>query len=221
MLRFNIATTAALVFGLATFASAQTPQPAPTTPATPTTTTQTQTTPGQTGPGAGENFTGTTTTPTWEVSFGYQAVRGSDQTFPFGLNVDGARNFGTWGLVGELGFARDSTDVLGSDINMTLWNVGAGPRWSWRGAGRVWPFAQVLVGAAHARASVETAGVEISDSDSRFMVQPGIGVNVLGGDGWGIVGQVDYRRVFTDEDETGSSGENQVRFFVGLRLVID
>ena len=53
------------------------------------------------------------------------------------------------------------------------------------------------------------------------MLQPGAGAVVVAGDGWGIVGQLDYRRVFLDEDEDGESGENDFRVFVGLRVVLD
>ena len=85
----------------------------------------------------------------------------------------------------------------------------------------MWPFAQVLVGAAHLRASTEIAGEDISESTTKLMIQPGVGVNVIAGDGWGVVGQVDYRRIFLDEDEDGESGENEFRIFVGLRLLLD
>jgi hypothetical protein len=161
--------------------------------------------------------------PTWEVSGGYQLLHQEDQTFPFGLNLDGAWNFSSQlGAVGEIGWAMDSED-LGEDVDVSLhaWNIGVGPRWNGRNAGRVWPFAQVLVGALYARSSTEAAGVDLSVSDTRFMLQPGVGVNVIAGDGWGIVGQVDYRRVFTDEDETGESGINQFRVFIGGRLLLD
>jgi hypothetical protein len=81
----------------------------------------------------------------------------------------------------------------------------------------VWPFAQVLAGAAHLRSSVN----DVTDSATKFMLQPGAGVVVVAGDGWGIVGQVDYRRIFLDEDEDGESGQNQFRVFVGVRLILD
>ena len=53
------------------------------------------------------------------------------------------------------------------------------------------------------------------------MLQPGVGVHFIAGDGWGIVTQVDYRRVFLDEDESGDSGENSFRVFAGVRLLLD
>jgi len=44
---------------------------------------------------------------------------------------------------------------------------------------------------------------------------------VVAGDGWGIVGQVDYRRVFLDKEKDGESGENEFRVFVGIRFILD
>ena len=85
----------------------------------------------------------------------------------------------------------------------------------------MWPFAQVFAGFVHSRVSTEFAGIDVSDSTTRFMLQPGAGAVFLAGDGWGIVGQVDYRRVFLDEDEDGESGENDFRVFVGVRVILD
>jgi hypothetical protein len=134
-----------------------------------------------------------------------------DQTFPFGLNLDGAwNNSKSFGLAGEVGWATDK--VL--DTRVHVWNFGVGPRINARPmGGRVWPFAQVLVGFVHARGD--------GDSDTRFQLQPGGGVNFIAGDGWGVVAQGDYRRVFLDEEEFGESGQNQGRFFVGIRLLLD
>jgi hypothetical protein len=53
------------------------------------------------------------------------------------------------------------------------------------------------------------------------MLQPGAGVFINAGDGWGVVGAVDYRRVFLDEDEDGESRENEFRVFIGVRVQLD
>ena len=53
------------------------------------------------------------------------------------------------------------------------------------------------------------------------MLQPGAGAVFVAGDGWGIIGQVDYRRVFLDKDKTEESGENDVCVFIGVRFVLD
>jgi hypothetical protein len=145
--------------------------------------------------------------------------------------------------VGEISWSFKTQDVGGDagvaevidDINLSEWTFAAGPRWNSRGDRRIWPFAQVLAGAAVARGSIEVAGLDVSDTRTHFMLQPGVGVNIIGGDGWGIVGQVDYRRLFVgdDDDDDGDvedgddfaddddNGENQFRVFVGVRMILD
>jgi hypothetical protein len=139
--------------------------------------------------GTGAHPTGTNLAPLWDASLGYQLVHVPEQTFPFGLNVDGARNFGPWALAAEVGWAYDTSD----DVSYHMFNVGAGPRWTRRSTASIWPFAQVLAGFVHARASTDVSGVDMSDSRTKFMLQPGAGAVVVAGDGWGLVGQVDYR----------------------------
>jgi hypothetical protein len=161
--------------------------------------------------------TGTGLNPTWEATLGYQTLHVPDQTFPFGLNVDGARNFGALALAAEAGWSYDKSD----DISFNVLNLGAGPRWSGRSTASIWPYAQVLAGLVHVRASEDITGLDLDDSITKFMLQPGAGALFLAGDGWGISGQVDYRRVFLDEAEDGDSGENDFRVFVGVRFILD
>ena len=56
-------------------------------------------------------------TPTYELTGGYQLLHLRDSTFPFGLNVDGARHYGSFGLVAEIGFAIDSKIMKAEDLN--------------------------------------------------------------------------------------------------------
>lgn len=164
----------------------------------------------------------TSAAPKWEVTGGYQLLHVPEQTFPFGLNLDGAWNLSpNFGLVAEGGWAMKSEDEDGVDADLHAWTIGVGPRWNMRNSPRLWPYGQVLVGALHARSSATVLGEEFDSSATRFMVQPGVGVNWVAGDGWGIVGAVDYRRVVLDEDEDGESGENQVRVFLGIRMILD
>ncbi len=159
--------------------------------------------------------------PRFEVSGGYQVLHvgelgvSDSQTFPFGLNVDGAINMNkTFGVAGEVGWALDSVDLGTESERVHAWTIGVGPRINGRPmGGRVWPFGQVFVGMYHLRA--------FDDTSTKFMVQPGGGVNVNAGDGWGVVLQADYRRVFFDEADFGESGQNQFRFFGGIRLLLD
>jgi hypothetical protein len=163
-----------------------------------------------------------TGTPTYELSGGYQLLHVSDSMFPFGLNVDGARHYGNLGLVGEIGFAMDSEEEAGIDADATAWNFGVGGRWTGFNSGRVWPFAQVLIGAEVLSVSAEGPGFDESDTETSFMVQPGVGVNFVVADGFGLVGQVDYRRTFFDEpDDVEDSVNNQFRIFIGARMILD
>ena len=166
--------------------------------------------------------TTSTTDPTFEVSAGYQYLHLPDQSFPFGLAVDATRHYGNIGLVGEVGWSRHSDDTAGVDFSTNMFHFAAGPRWARHGAGRLWPYAQVLGGVALARSSSDFAGVDDSDTDAAFMLQPGVGVTMVGGDGWGVFGQVDYRRTFFDEpDNTEDSVNNQFRVYVGVRMLLD
>lgn len=161
--------------------------------------------------------------PTWEISGGYQLLHVPDQTLPFGLNLDGAINMSkAFGLVAEGGWATDSEDEDGVSARVHAWNIGVGPRWNARPAGSVWPYAQVLFGGLFVHGSAEVDGVDVDvPSSQHFMIQPGAGVYINAGDGWGWQVSGDYRRVFLDEEEFGESGENEFRFYIGIRLLLD
>ena len=85
-------------------------------------------------------------------------------------------------------------------------------------ASRIIPFLQVLVGAARASARTAILGREVGDSSTNLMLQPGGGVNLRMNETFGLVGQVDYRRVFLDDEVDRESGENQFRALVGVRV---
>ncbi|HEY7172003.1 MAG TPA: outer membrane beta-barrel protein [Vicinamibacterales bacterium] len=160
-------------------------------------------------------------TPTFELSAGYQFLHAPDQTFPFGVNVDGMRHYGSLGLVGEAGWARHSDDDSGATFTNSMWNFGAGPRWTGFGTGKTWPYAQALAGLAVSHTNLDVTG-GTSDTHASFMVQPGVGVTFVAGDGWGVFGQVDYRRTFFDEPAgTEHSMNNQFRVFAGVRMILD
>ena len=164
----------------------------------------------------------TTTSPTYELSAGYQFLHLPDQSFPFGFAIDAARHSGNIGLVGDIGWSRHSDEVGSVDVSTNMFHFAAGPRWTGFGGGRAWPYVQVLAGAAVARSSSDFAGVDGSNTDTAFMLQPGVGVTFIGGDGWGVFGQFDYRRTFFDEpDGTDDSVNNQFRVYLGLRMILD
>jgi hypothetical protein len=164
----------------------------------------------------------TTNLPTFELSAGYQFLHVPDQNFPFGLAIDGARHFGPLGVVGEIGWSRDSEEDLDVELTTNMFHFAAGPRWTGFGAGRAWPYVQVLVGAAVAHASLDIDDEDESETETAFMIQPGVGVTFVAGDGWGVFGQFDYRRTFFDEpDDIEDSINNQFRVFVGFRMILD
>jgi hypothetical protein len=159
--------------------------------------------------------------PTYELSGGYQLLHFRESTFPFGLNVDAARHYGSFGLVAEIGFAIDSEDEADVELSSTAWNFGVGGRWTGFNSGRVWPFAQVLMGLGVLHTSVEAAGLEANETETSFMLQPGAGVNFVVADGVGLVFQVDYRRTFFEELEDVEDSNNQFRVFIGARMILD
>jgi hypothetical protein len=220
----TLAATAAVLLGLTASASAQA-RPAATTPSA-----------------------STTTMPTFELGAGYQLLRtgqvcddnaitqtcSPDRTYPFGVAVDAVRNFGALGLVGEGGWSydSDSQSIGGSalDFKLNTWHLAGGGRWTAHRNPRLWPYGQLLAGVVQDRASGDAIDALSSESLSHtsFMLQPGVGATYIAGDGWGIFGQVDYRRVFLSEDNSTiepfrnlSDGRNDFRFFIGIRMVLD
>jgi hypothetical protein len=161
-------------------------------------------------------------TPQSEVSVGYQALHVPDLWFPAGFAIDGAYNLTDQvGVVGEFGWSRKSASadagIATAEGSLNAYTFAGGVRVSGRGYAPVTPFAQVLVGGLHASgsASISAGGVTVgaSDSTTEFMVQPGAGVVVPVGTNVGVVGQIDYRRVFFK-----NAGENEYRIFAGIRL---
>jgi len=153
----------------------------------------------------------TPVSPPVDASIGYQLLHLPDETFPFGVNFDvsGALN-GGWRAVGEFGFATDQQNEPGVSGDLKHYHFGAGPRVV--GSMRyVQPFAQLLAGAVHTRANLNTT----NDNDWAFMLQPGAGINIPAGNVVNIFGQADYRRAFFKEE-----GENEFRVSFGVRFAI-
>jgi len=181
----------------------------------------------------------TTTRPTWEFGLGYQYLRtgqfcaGFDEStctsddpksFPVGLILDGVRNWGSIGLLGEVGWSRHDDDNNGDPfadrLTTDIWHAGAGLRWTGRW-GRVWPYVQGLAGAANARYDGVVGGLNFRDNRGRFMAQAGGGVTFVTGDGWGLFFDGAYRRMFLDEDTDFQSGRNDDRGVFGIRMILD
>jgi hypothetical protein len=149
--------------------------------------------------------------PAVELGVGYQFLDFEESSsLPLGFSVDvsGALT-DTFSWVGEVGWSRDSEELLGADFSFTALHFAGGARWSGRYSPRFTPFVQVLVGAQ--RSSYEEDGDDLG-SNTDFLLQPGGGVAYSMGT-WSIFGQVDYRRVFFEDE-----GVNGVRFVVGARV---
>lgn len=175
---------------------------------------------GSAGPAAAQ-ASATTANPTFDLGAAYQFLYmngdGDGKSLPLGLAVDAARYWGTLGLAAEAGWARESSEFeppsvfTGLSAETNVFHAGVGPRFAARSAGRVRPYAQVLVGASAVRNSIEGDG----DTETAFMIQPGAGVNLVMGDGWSLFGDAAYRRSFFDV------GLNEVRVLIGARMILD
>jgi hypothetical protein len=218
-----------LVLAIASRAAAQGQQPTSPPPSSP---------PAQTSTGAAG-------VPTFEVGLGYQFLRAGEfcfddneedcspsRNFPLGFAIDGVRNFGALGVVAEVGWSRHAEDITNvltgeSTLSEHLFHYAGGVRFTGHNAGRAWPYGQVLIGGATIHTSTDfddeslANALESSNTRTRFIIQPGIGITLVGGDGWGAFGQVDYRRLFLKEDEDAASGRNDVRVYLGLRVMLD
>jgi hypothetical protein len=163
------------------------------------------------------------------VTFGYDALRVSDNPcsdcawnwYQVGFNVDAAVPVinDRWQAVGEFAWSRhpfreDPTRHVGG---LNAISVGGGLRFTPRSTGPVQPYGQLLVGlhrdsydGGKGAGLLAFTGPGIPANS--FMVHPGVGVLVPIAGFWGAVGQVDYRRVFSDQEN------NAVRIVAGLRL---
>lgn len=214
---------ASMVLGLTTMVSAQAPAPPAPAPA--------QAKPAPAGPLPVTQ----TTMPTWEFSAGYQYLfRASSETavesdqFPYGLMIDGARNWGAFGLVGELGWSYRTEGHSPDQTSFNMFHGAIGGRWSLRASQKFWPYFQVLVGGVAHNFDGERGGVDFGEVTTHMIVQPGGGFTWVVGDGWGIVVAADYRRLFLGDSETLDpfiagldQGVNQVRVFGGFRMILD
>ena len=150
--------------------------------------------------------------PSGEVAVGYQYMRDSDlgQSFPNGWFVSGAGNVNDWlAVVGEVAGSHASASALVASLDVDVRTYMGGIRYYRRLAGFT-PFAQVLIGAARAVATVDLLGFAGEESATSGAVQPGFGVDVQLSDSFGLRFAGDYRRIL------GNGGTSQVRFLAGV-----
>jgi outer membrane immunogenic protein len=83
---------------------------------------------------------------------------------------------GSLALIGEFGGGHAS-DVNSTTANLTLTSYMAGPRLAWR-RGMVSPFAQILLGGAHASGELTPTSAGTSGSANSFAMAAGGGVDI-------------------------------------------
>ena len=166
-------------------------------------------------------------TPKVGVTIGYTTLRVSTNPctgcawnwYQFGFNLDGAVPVSDkWQAIVEFGYARHPfrEDPLLHSGGLNAINAGAGLRWSGSNPSTA-PFAQLVAG-LHRDSYNGPKGLGLLTFTgpgipaNSFMVQPGAGVVIPLKPGWGIVGQVDYRRVFAEDPI------NAVRVVLGFRV---
>ena len=164
-----------------------------------------------------------------DVSLGYQFQRlsggGESENLPMGFNVDASGPFGSGNLsvVGQFDWSRktasDSSAGVNSSGSVTVSLFGGGVRWSSMSNPKATSFVQGLIGVARSKFSLscEVAGVNFcagfDESTTDMAIQIGGGVAVPLNAKASVVGQVDFRRLFTEGE-----GTNSIRFVGGVRI---
>ena len=162
-----------------------------------------------------------------EVSGGYQVLQTRERTFPAGWYVDGAADLNAWsgvlgtssaGVVGEIGGAykneREQTQT--EDVKHKRHTLMGGVRLNWRINPRVVLFHNVLIGFERA-SRTGTAAVPVSLSETKFALQPNLGVNLMVTNTVGVRAAADFRHVFLGGDR---GGVNEYRFTTGVVFVL-
>lgn len=186
-------------------------------------------------PAASAQEPGSIPVPLAEVSGGYMFMRdftdmpdGKGLNFPAGWYFSVAVNPTQWlGLVGEVGgsyknrFDGIAFDEFRFSTDARVYTLMGGPRF-FRKFGRVAPFAQVLAGVAHIRATVrfpdEIPGIgTYRDNTTDFAVQPGGGVTVYLTEHVGARVAGDYRTIINFMDD-GNDYTNEFRVIAGFTL---
>jgi len=121
-----------------------------------------------------------------------------------------------WGGVGEISgtYKTVADTALTSNVKLGIHVYAGGIRWTPRPEGSVAPHLQLLVGAEHASVHTSIASHEIGESMTHLMIQPGVGVSLPLRGPVRAAAQIDYRRVFMDEN----ADRNRVRLLVGFRF---
>jgi opacity protein-like surface antigen len=150
------------------------------------------------------------------VDLGYQWQRLSADddsvSFPVGFSaaVAGALpNNPNLSILGQIDWSRKSEEEFGFEETVSVVGFGAGARWSFTTNPSMTPFVQGVIGAVR-----YSEGGDFGDfSDTNMAIQFGGGVAFpLSGNISGL-GQVDYRRIFSE-----GQGTNSIRIVAGIRI---
>jgi hypothetical protein len=164
--------------------------------------------------------------PVAEISGGYMLMRDTEaeETFPGGWFFSGAANLNRWfAVVGEAAASykkeRDQLLDVSYSGRLQLYTFMGGPRF-FRQFGRIVPFAQVLAGAAHARAKSAVSGPPFGNltskvSDTAWALQPGGGGTMYISERVGARVAADYRLIADHEDDEWET-TNEFRVIAGL-----
>lgn len=156
-----------------------------------------------------------------DLSLGYQFQRfsgdGDSINAPLGINADVAYPVsGPLSVVGQFDWSRksESETVFGTSVDATanFTAVGGGVRYAMASSSRLKPYLQALIGLMHTSFDSNVAGQSFfSESTNDALFQVGAGVTAPMGR-VNLLGQIDYRRVFSD------SGVNVLRVVAGVRI---
>lgn len=133
-------------------------------------------------------------TPSVEIGLGYAYMRDTtdEENFPKGWYADIAGNISSGlAVVGEVGGSYKTIDVDGEDLKLRIHTFMGGLRLSRRGDGST-AYLQVLAGAAQAKASA----FGVSETETDFALQPGVGLDLRISDGMAFRIGGDYRRIY-------------------------
>jgi hypothetical protein len=152
--------------------------------------------------------------PNTDLSVGYQSLHIPGQNYPLGVFVGlSTRITDVIRIVGEAGLSIDQQSASNLNGTLTFYQYGVGPRFT-APAGRVIPFAQVLVGGVHSRGDlITTSGAPFTASSNGFMIQPGAGIIVPVTRTFAFSGGVNYRRAMFDNDS-----DNESSVFAAVRI---
>lgn len=117
-------------------------------------------------------------------------------------------------VVGEVG-VQHASNVVGTGADLTLTSYLFGPRYTVRRFGRLQPFAQVLLGGAHASGSLAPGSSGLAGSANAFATIVGGGLDVRLNEHFSLRA-IEANYYFTKFDNGVNDRENNLRIGVGI-----